>query len=90
MAEGESELTGKVIDQESGIEIYMAEVLIKGTNISATTNSNGEFRITGLHEQDYTLRIEKPGFYSIETVTDLSRDDKIVVHLDRQNQHHFP
>jgi len=51
-----------IVKDVKGIPIEQANILIKGTNIYAVTNANGEFKLEALKKLPFTLRISSIGF----------------------------
>lgn len=51
-------LTGKVVDQQTGEELPGATVMVRGTDIKAFTDFNGNFTLDNL----------EPGIYDLEVV----------------------
>jgi len=56
-------ITGKVTDDE-GSPLSGVSVLVKGTKIGATTNSNGEFSLTIADKQNISLEFSSVGYKS--------------------------
>src|SRR5688572_23425954 len=55
------ELRGRVT-AESGTPIEAARVVVRGTNLSATTQADGAFRIAGVPAGELELIVERMGF----------------------------
>ncbi len=51
-------ITGYVADRESGETIIGVNVLVDGTDLGASTDRNGFFRLNGLKTGDYTLKFD--------------------------------
>jgi len=54
-------LTGRVVDK-MGYVLPGATILIEGTHIGTVSDVNGFFRITGLKDGAYTIRVSYVGF----------------------------
>ena len=59
-------ITGKVIDQSTSMPLEGATVAIKGTNMSAVTNSTGNFSLTSNQQENETLIVSYVGYGSKE------------------------
>ena len=55
-------LTAKIIDKESSESLPFATVLVKGTNIGASSNSDGIFTLKGIPSDTATLLISYVGY----------------------------
>lgn len=73
-------LKGKVTDAMTGNRVFGAVIELVGTSVAYVTSPTGYFKITGMAEGIYLMRISVPGFASAETVVCLS--DDAVVDLD--------
>lgn len=78
VTEKECYITGKVTDQDGNpVEGVTVEVFDDGTLLgSATTDSNGEFNITGLKCGTYELIITKPDYDTLEKDIDTNTVDQ--------------
>lgn len=66
----QSTIRGFVYDKATGEPIIMANVLIKGTKIGASTDANGFFSFTKLQPGTYTLKVQFIGYdTAIVTIT---------------------
>lgn len=61
-------INGKVIDQVTNESLPGVNVIVLGTNFGASTNTNGEFTITGIPVGSYQVRASFIGFNSITKV----------------------
>lgn len=59
-------ITGKVIDQSTSMPLEGATIAIKGTNMSAVTNSTGNFSLTSNQQANETLIVSYVGYGSKE------------------------
>src|SRR6202790_4499596 len=79
---------GTVTDPQEG-GVVGAKVTVtsvsKGTTQEATTNESGNYTVTHLIPDTYTVRIEAPGFKTVEQ-KDVIVSADAAVHLDEQFQ----
>lgn len=61
-AQSNGEITGKVIDGESGEVLRRATVMVSGTNIGAYSDTKGEFRLKDIKPGTYSLRFSYVGY----------------------------
>ncbi|MEO8751073.1 MAG: carboxypeptidase regulatory-like domain-containing protein [Casimicrobiaceae bacterium] len=54
--------TGRVFDASTNLPIGGANVSVQGAGLAATTNSNGNYVITGITTAAYTLAVAAPGY----------------------------
>lgn len=55
-------LTGAVLDSETGQRVPFAQVGVPGTATGTVTDQNGAFRLDGVPEEAFTLRVQALGF----------------------------
>ncbi len=72
---GQSAVSGRVMDMESGEPLIGATVLLKGTSNGATTDNSGTFTINGVEEGSYTLIIRYVGYADLTKKISLSGND---------------
>lgn len=65
-------ISGKVVNASTGEAIADVEVSIRGTDMSATTDSTGHFTIEGLEAGKYVVVVEQDGYKEYESTVDLS------------------
>ena len=53
---GQGVIKGSVIDSLTGNQLKGVEIILTGTNFSTVSNTNGEFRITGIPAGDYIMK----------------------------------
>ncbi|HEV3050874.1 MAG TPA: TonB-dependent receptor plug domain-containing protein, partial [Longimicrobium sp.] len=58
----QGELSGTVVETESGRPVAGAQVTVQGQTRSAVTDPQGRFRITGVQGTSVTLQVERLGF----------------------------
>ncbi|MEP6730247.1 MAG: SusC/RagA family TonB-linked outer membrane protein [bacterium] len=58
-----SSVGGRVMERASGAVLPGLRVNVEGTRLSATTNDSGGFRIPNLPPGDYTLIVNRVGYY---------------------------
>lgn len=73
-------LSGTVKDAE-GVPLEQANIVIKGTNVFATTDANGFFALTHAAEELVFLRISLVGYKTQDIEVDLTSDRQIEVLL---------
>ncbi|MFA4923310.1 MAG: TonB-dependent receptor, partial [Ignavibacteriaceae bacterium] len=61
---GQGDLKGKVKDGETGERLIGANVVLKGTNLGAATDENGNFSITKIPEGEYRVLVTFIGYTS--------------------------
>ncbi len=66
MAFAQQKITGTVVDKATGEPVVGAAVLVKGTQVGAATDINGNFTITNLPAGAKTLQVSYIGMRSIE------------------------
>ncbi len=75
-------LTGTVVNADSSKMISNANVEVEDSDMSATTDDNGEFTIEGLSQGSYTLKVSAEGYKDSEVKINVGNDtQKIVVKL---------
>jgi outer membrane cobalamin receptor len=65
------EITGAVLDSETGEPLIDALVLIKGTNIGGVTDEKGIFRLSGVPEGRHTIEARYMGYESVRKEAEL-------------------
>ncbi len=76
-------LTGKIKDKQSGEYLIGANIQLKGSNLKATTNSEGFFRFSNLPEGKQTLLVSYLGFTAKEVDISASRTpQEILIELE--------
>ncbi|MBI5472997.1 MAG: TonB-dependent receptor, partial [Ignavibacteriae bacterium] len=73
-------LKGKVTDVSNGDALPGVNILLVGSGRGATTNSNGEFLVTGIAPGKYTLRISSIGYKTLESKNILIEVDETTVY----------
>lgn len=58
-------ITGMVVDVENGRPIVGASIVLEGTVRGTTTDRVGAFKLTGIRDGDYTLKVSRMGFESV-------------------------
>ncbi|MDX1902766.1 MAG: outer membrane beta-barrel protein [Thermonemataceae bacterium] len=66
LAQNTGTIKGQLKDNISGEAIIGATILLKGTNLGASTDVDGNFQITGIPEGKYTMAISSIGYDSKE------------------------
>ena len=69
-------ISGKVTDEQQN-PMPGASVLVKGTYIGASTNSNGEFKITNLKQGDYEIVVSFLSYEEMSKKISLTKDTKL-------------
>ena len=64
---GKSRISGRIVDTETGQAIANAIVTIQGTNLSATTDQNGNFTLLDAPSGQQTLLVNAPDHQLIRT-----------------------
>ena len=77
--EHEGEIEGVVRDAETGEPLAGAFVAVVGTGTSAVTHGDGTFHLTGIARGNYTLRIERLGYRSLNTEVAAGDESPVVV-----------
>lgn len=82
-----ADITGKVIDAETGSPISQAEVSISPTGKSDITQNNGTFTFRDLDPEQYVVTVQKQGYYTNKaTVLAWSNgNNDVVIALQRIN-----
>ena len=73
-------LKGKVTDVSNGDALPGVNILLVGSGRGGTSNSNGEFLVTGIAPGKYTLRISSIGYKSLEAKNILIEVDETTVY----------
>jgi len=73
----QTKISGLVKDAESGDALVGASVQLDGTNIGATTNSEGAFEIINTKEKSVVLRISYVGYETIVRKIETDISDKL-------------
>ena len=68
-------LSGTVVDASTGEAIADVEVMIKDSDYSATTDSDGHFSIEDLKAGHYVIIVEHDGYKKFETSVDLTSEN---------------
>ncbi|WP_323758292.1 TonB-dependent receptor [Roseivirga sp.] len=71
--QGTASVKGRLLDSENGEGVYGATIFIVGTTRGATSDVDGNFRVTGL-SGNVTLKISFIGFETIEITREVSQD----------------
>lgn len=58
-------LSGRVVDNKTGEEMIGATVLIEGTSLGGTTNTNGEYVIYNIPSGTYSVRVSFLGYQPV-------------------------
>jgi len=74
-------ISGKVIDQSNGAPLIGANVIIEGTNLGTSTDSQGEYFIINIPPGSYTVRAEFIGYREEQKTNVLVLIDK-TIYLD--------
>ena len=77
--EHEGEIEGVVRDAETGEPLAGAFVAVVGTGTRAVTHGDGTFHLTGIARGNYTLRIERLGYRSLNTEVAAGDESPVVV-----------
>ena len=77
-------LLGTILSKEDNSPLTGASVIIEGTTLGTTTDSNGEFKLRYNGELPITLTSSFMGYKTEETVV-LSLNDKISIKLEENN-----
>ncbi len=98
---GQFNVSGRVVDEETGKPLTGANVLLSGTSMAVSSDEDGKFTITGIPPGNYVLKLTFIGFLTAEkplnvrsdlTVEDivLSPDvymvDEVIVNATRANE----
>ena len=65
-ADTSQSLTGTVVDANTGKAVSGATVTVEGQNQSATTNSDGTFKIDGVSAGNYQISVTANGYKDFE------------------------
>ena len=65
-ADSSQNLTGTVVDGTTGKAVSGATVQLQGQNQSATTDSDGSFKIDGVSTGSYTITVTADGYKDFE------------------------
>ncbi len=68
-------LTGAVLDAETGQRVPFAQVGIPGTATGTVTDQDGTFRLDGVPEEAFTLRVQNLGYRTREITVPPSEDN---------------
>jgi len=83
-------LSGKVLDLHDGKPLTEALLLVAGTNITAETDSNGNFVIKGLCDRSYSIQVAHQScltkIFSIKVEGNISKTFKLEHHLEEFNE----
>ncbi|MGH7564188.1 MAG: carboxypeptidase-like regulatory domain-containing protein, partial [Gemmatimonadota bacterium] len=72
-------LTGAVLESETGQRVPFAQVGIPGTATGTVTDQNGTFRLDGVPEEAFTLRVQGLGFRTREITVPPTEDNVEIV-----------
>ena len=61
-AQSNGKITGKVVDSKSGDYLPGANIMLVGTNIGASTDKDGSYRIVNIPPGNYTLLVRYMGY----------------------------
>lgn len=64
-------IKGKVTDASTGSPIAYADVSIQGTNLSTKTSSDGTYKLSGITQLDFTVRVSAAGYDSLVHIISL-------------------
>jgi len=78
---GQSTISGKISDQETGEPLAGAHIILENTFKTAVSSNTGEFRITGLRTDTYQLKISYMGFETYSSELKLIRDTTLLIPL---------
>jgi outer membrane receptor for Fe3+-dicitrate len=70
-------LSGTVFSSYNGQPMAGATVSLKGTDSVTTTNAAGYFEFKEIPARDYTLLVERKGYYTIERTVDLKPEQEL-------------
>ncbi|MBN1407371.1 MAG: carboxypeptidase-like regulatory domain-containing protein, partial [Calditrichaceae bacterium] len=74
-------LIGVISDSISGIDLPGANVMLEGTAIGASTDVNGEYRISGIKEGSYNIVVSYIGYQDKIIPIDISKDETKVLSI---------
>lgn len=77
----EATLSGKILSSYSNQPMVGATVTLKGTSYATVTDGNGFFQFTDIPARDYTVVIERKGYYKMERLVDLKPDEELKLNL---------
>ncbi len=63
---GSGKIAGRVVDEQTGAPLAAAQVIIPGTSMGGTTNSQGQYFILNVPPGTYTLKVSFMGFATKE------------------------
>jgi TonB-dependent receptor len=83
-AAGSGVIQGKVLDKQTNDELPGASVLVKGTNIGASTDLNGSFVINNAPSGEQTLVVSYVGYNSTTLTVEVPENGKVTetIHLE--------
>src|SRR5579871_2586016 len=73
-------IEGKITDEKSQ-PVSFASVYLLNTNISALSDSNGNFTIKNIHEGDYTIAISAIGFATMNDKLHVTKENNTAFHF---------
>ena len=71
-------ITGKVIDAETGKPLSWVNVIVEGTTMGGISNDNGYFLIRSVKKGNYRLRFKRIGYEDVLQEIDLNTETKPV------------
>jgi len=66
------EIQGKVIDEKTGDPLPLVNIIVKGTSFEATTNTNGEYLISGVPAGTYKVMASMAGYKPVVKKVEVS------------------
>lgn len=74
-------IVGHISDKETGVPLVGATVTVEGTARSATTSSDGDYRITGVEVGVYTVRARFIGYAALTTSVTVVAAEEVTAHF---------
>ena len=82
----QAQITGTVVDAESGVAVPIARVELQPLGLARVTDTHGGFSFGGVPASNYTLRVVAPDYASVETplaARSGNAPESLTVHLSR-------
>jgi iron complex outermembrane receptor protein len=78
---GQAVIQGKITDKESGEALAGAHIILENTFIATISSSSGQFRISGIKQGEYQVRVSYMGFETYSSSLNILNDTMLEISL---------
>ncbi len=81
IAFGQATLQGVVTDSLTNEQLIGINIILQGTSLGTATNIEGEYRITGIPQRSYTIKVSCVGYETKSVAVDLTKSTSVQLNV---------